>query len=158
MCNRIFTGGNKRSPEQITEKYYEGKKTYMQLATKYGCSTKTIQRYIDKSELTFKREFPSTVNLVIDTTYFGRNFGVMLFNDSITKVILYKHYVKYETISEYLSGIMEIRRRGLYIHSIICDGKRGLFTLFDVILVQMCHFHQQQIVRRYLTLNPKTEA
>ena len=38
------------------------------------------------------------------------------------------------------------------------DGKRGLFGLLGGIPVQMCHFHQQAIITRYLTRKPKLEA
>lgn len=37
----------------------------------------------------------------------------------------------------------------------VLDGKRGVKQVFNDIPVQMCHFHQKQIVRRYLTNNPK---
>lgn len=91
----------------------------------------------------------------MDTTYFGRNFGVMVFKDSISGVILYKQYVKQETNKLYLGGIEEITRRGIKIQAIICDGRKGLLQLFEGIAVQMCNFHQVAIVRRYLTKKPK---
>lgn len=94
----------------------------------------------------------------MDTTYFGRTFGVMVFKDSITGKILFKQYVKYETNNLYLSGIKEITRRGISIQSIVCDGRKGLFHLFNDIPVQMCQFHQIQIVTRYLTRKPKNAA
>ena len=94
----------------------------------------------------------------MDTTYFGRGFGVMVFKNSLDGVVLYKQYVRYETNALYLSGISEIIRRGIDIQAIVCDGRQGLFGLFDDIPVQMCHFHQIQIVQRYLTRKPKTQA
>jgi hypothetical protein len=94
----------------------------------------------------------------MDTTYFGRKFGVMVFKDSITGQILYKQYVKQETNKLYLSGIEEIARRGIKIQSIICDGRKGLLQLFEGIPVQMCNFHQVAIIRRYLTKKPKMQA
>jgi hypothetical protein len=94
----------------------------------------------------------------MDTTYFGRNFGVMVFKDSISKDILFKQYVKSETNLLYFKGIDEIAKRGIKIQSIICDGRKGLFDLFHDIPVQMCQFHQVAIIRRYLTKKPKLEA
>ncbi|MCO6463639.1 MAG: hypothetical protein J5I52_05770 [Saprospiraceae bacterium] len=82
----------------------------------------------------------------------------MVFKDSITGKILFKQYVKYETNNLYLSGIKEITRRGISIQSIVCDGRKGLFQLFNDIPVQMCQFHQIQIVTRYLTRKPKNAA
>ena len=95
----------------------------------------------------------------MDTTYFGRKLGVMVFKDSITGTILYKQYVKQETNDLYLKGIEEISKRGVKIQSIICDGRKGLFQLFGKdIPVQMCNFHQVAIVGRYLTKKPKMQA
>ena len=95
----------------------------------------------------------------MDTTYFGRTLGVMVFKDSLTGQVLLKQYVKQETNKLYLQGIAEIVRRGIKIQAIICDGRKGLFQLFGKdIPVQMCNFHQVAIVRRYLTKKPKMQA
>ena len=102
----------------------------MQLASKFGCSLKTIQRKIDAVEIEQKTTFPDIANVLMDTTYFGRKFGVMVFKDSITGQILWKQYVKQETNQQYLCGIKEITRRGIKIQAIICDGRKGLFQLF----------------------------
>ena len=66
----------------------------------------------------------------MDTTYFGKKLGVMVFKDSLSGQILYKQYVKQETNKLYLSGIEEIARRGIKIQAIICDGRKGLLELF----------------------------
>ena len=124
----------------------------------YGCSVKTIQRRLDKVKTTKTSIFCSTANVLMDTTYFGRKFGVMVFKDSISGQILYKRYVKQETNKLYLFGIEEIARRGIKIQSIICDGRKGLFHLFPGVPIQMCNFHQVAIIRRYLTKNPKMQA
>ena len=94
----------------------------------------------------------------MDTTYFGRGFGVMVFKDSLTGQILYKQYVKQETNKLYLLGIEEIARRGINIQSIICDGRKGLFQLFGNIPIQYCNFHQVKTIRTYLTKKPKMQA
>jgi hypothetical protein len=94
----------------------------------------------------------------MDTTYFGRKLGVMVFKDSFTGQILFKQYVKQETNALYLKGIEEIARRGIKIQSIVCDGRKGLLQLFGNIPIQMCNFHQVAIVRRYLTKKPKMQA
>jgi hypothetical protein len=131
--------------------YSSGKQTYVQLAEQFSCSAKTIQRRLDKYQIIKRKEFRSVANVIMDTTYFGRTFGVMTFKNSLDGAVLYKQYVKYETNALYLSGIAEIRRRGIHIQAIICDGRKGLFGLFPEIPVQMCQFHQIQIVLRYLT-------
>lgn len=94
----------------------------------------------------------------MDTTYFGRRLGVMVFKDSLTGIILHKQYIKQETNLLYKQGIEIIIGRNTDIQAIICDGRKGLFRLFPTIPIQMCNFHQVAIVRRYLTKNPKLVA
>lgn len=94
----------------------------------------------------------------MDTTYFGRSFGVMVFKDSITGQILYKNYLRSETNNLYLLGIKEIARRGIKIQSMVCDGRKGLFQLFGDIPIQYCNFHQVKTIRAYLTKKPKMQA
>lgn len=142
----------------IWQEYIEGKQTYLQLAVKYNCSIKTIQRKIDTVSPNRLTTFSSVVNVLMDTTYFGRKFGVMVFKDSLTGDILFKQYVQQETNKLYLFGIEEITKRGIKVQSIICDGRKGLLQLFENIPVQMCNFHQIAIIRRYLTKKPKMQA
>jgi hypothetical protein len=94
----------------------------------------------------------------MDTTYFGKKLGLMVFKDSLTGKILYKQYVQQETAKLYLGGIKEISRRGIKVQSIICDGRKGLVQTFQDIPIQMCQFHQVAIIRRYLTKKPKMQA
>lgn len=94
----------------------------------------------------------------MDTTYFGRGFGAMLFKDAVSGLNLYKIYVKTETNGLYLQGIEHLKKRGFTILAIVCDGRRGLFQLFPSMPMQMCNFHQVAIIRRYLTKKPKMQA
>lgn len=94
----------------------------------------------------------------MDTTYWGRAFGVMLFKDNITKENLLKYYVKNETNSLYIRGVQELKNKGFEIVAIVCDGRKGLLQSFEGVPVQMCQFHQKQIVVRYLTMKPKLQA
>lgn len=94
----------------------------------------------------------------MDTTYWGRGFGVMLFKDALTKENLLKYYVKNETNALYVQGINELKYLGFEILGIVCDGRKGLTQSFKDIPVQMCQFHQSSIIRRYLTTKPKLKA
>lgn len=96
--------------------------------------------------------------VLMDTTYFGRVFGVMLFKDAYTGENLYKTYVKIETNKEYLTGITHLIEQGFVVKGIVCDGRKGLLQLFGKIPIQMCNFHQVAIIRRYLTKKPKMQA
>ena len=94
----------------------------------------------------------------MDTTYWGRNFGVMLFKDAITKENLLKYYVNHETNKLYQQGIKELQSKGYTVLAIVCDGRRGLLNSFGDIPVQMCQFHQAAIIRRYITKKPRLQA
>jgi hypothetical protein len=94
----------------------------------------------------------------MDTTYWGREFGIMLFKDAWTGDNILKFYVKYETVALYRQGIDEIIKLGFTIRAIVCDGRRGLLGGFGDIPTQMCHFHQIAIITRYLTRRPRNEA
>lgn len=157
-CGRQFLDTKRISAEALLVAYLQGKQTYRQLALAHHCSAKTIQRKLDSAKVQRNTTFPAVVNVLMDTTYFGRKFGVMVFKDSLSGTILYKQYVKQETNQLYLAGIAEISRRGMKIQAIICDGRKGLLQLFTDIPVQMCQFHQVAIIRRYLTKKPKLQA
>lgn len=56
-------------------------------------------------------------------------------------------------------AVEELEDKGLIIDGIVVDGRKGVFeALSPRYPIQICQFHQKQIVRRYLTHNPKTAA
>jgi len=90
----------------------------------------------------------------MDTTYWGRNFDVMLFKYAITKENLLKYYIRNITNFLYKKGIKELESKGYTIAAIVRDGRKGLAQSFGSPPVQMCQFHQVAIIRRYITKNP----
>lgn len=94
---------------------------------------------------------------MMDTTYFGRDFGVMVFKD-LAGQNLYWKYVKYETIAGYVEGITHLKLQGIQIKGIVCDGRKGLFKALSEYPIQMCQFHQVAIVTRYITRKPRVQA
>ena len=93
-----------------------------------------------------------------DTTYWGRNFGVVVLKDWYTRRILWRKFVRYETLADYKEGVSWLESHGFIIEGIVCDGLRGMFQMLSMYRVQMCQYHQLQIVRRYLTMNPELPA
>jgi len=61
------------------------------LVSKYKCSKRTIQRKIDLHKISTPQKEPRKVVILMDTTYWGRNFGVMLFKDAYAKENLLKY-------------------------------------------------------------------
>lgn len=134
------------------------KQTYAQLSEKYHCSIRTIQRKIDKHTTTTSEIPARPIILLMDTTYWGRGVGIMLFKDALSGDNLLKYRVQYETNAKYIEGVQELIEKGFHVKAIVCDGRRGLIQSFDDIPVQMCQFHQVAIIRRYLTSKPKLQA
>ena len=121
----------------LWEEYVKGKQTYAQLAEKYRCSIRTIQRKLDNYSVKKQLKTARKVIVLMDTTYWGREFGVMLFKDAITKENLLKYYVKNETNALYIKGIQELISKGFEVIAIVCDGRKGLLQSFNDIPVQM---------------------
>lgn len=119
---------------------------------------RTIQRRIDQHKINTPHLKKRPVIVLMDTTYWSRNFGVMLFKDAITNENLLKYYVKTETNKLYIKGINELKSKGFTVLAIVCDGRKGLIQSFKKIPVQMCQFHQVAIIRRYITMKPKLQA
>ena len=158
VCNKQFLGGKRIDNLVLWDEYIAGKQTYKQLALKYDCSVKTIQRRLDQVKVHQIERTPRKVVVLMDTTYWGRGFGVMLFKDAYSKENLLKYYVKTETNILYIKGIKELQEKGFIVLGIVYDGRKGLIQAFEKILVQMCQFHQSAIMRRYLTKRPKLQA
>ncbi len=160
-CNSSFT--NKRySKEALINNLWvdhvHGNQTLENLSIRYGVSTRTIRRKLDKVCINFPQYKSGKCVIVMDTCYFGRSFGVMVFRDEPLRRNLLWIYVNHETLKAYINGIQWLKERSWNILGIVCDGKRGLFHAFGNVPVQMCQFHQVQIVIRYITRNPKLEA
>lgn len=94
----------------------------------------------------------------MDTSYFGKIFGVMVFRNYYKKQNIYWKYVKHEKINDYITGIEYLKQKGWNILGVVCDGKRGMFTAFGNVPIQMCQYHQTAIITRYITKNPRLQA
>ena len=157
-CGKQFLGGRRRNKVQVITDYVEGKQTLSQLAQRYRISERTIQR--DLAGMRFVRKIAKVkdVTIQLDTTYWGRNFGLMVIKDALRNKILWHKYVRNETISQYMEGISWLKSNGFRIYGAVIDGMRGLAQALYPIPVQMCQFHQILITRRYLTQESELEA
>ncbi len=161
-CKYVWISKNRKKKKDIDicklyKRYAVNKQTYEELAEEYQVCSKTIQRYLDRYEYEIYKSKPREIILLIDTTYFG-SFGLMVFKDKKSKDILHYDIVNYETNEEYKRWISILKEKWWKIKAIVCDWRRGLLWWFGNIPTQMCHFHQKQIIRKYLTKNPIIEA
>jgi hypothetical protein len=101
-----------------------------------------------------------SINLQIDATFFGREYGFLVFHDC-QKVIYFKE-IKTESVKDFKEGIIALNAANYRILSVTIDGKRGYINnirkLLGNIPIQMCLFHQKAIIRRYLTDKPRSQC
>lgn len=157
-CSRQFLGGVRRDKAQVITDYVEGKQTLAQLAVKYGVNEKTIRRDLEGMRYVHKIAKYKDVTIQMDTTYWGRDFGLMVIRDALRGKVLWHKYVHHETIAQYVEGVDWLKRNGFRIYGVVIDGMKGLPQSLKPVWVQMCQFHQMLIVRRYLTQDPDLEV
>lgn len=158
-CGYQFRNSNMPDDLQLWKLYQENKQTVKELAEHFGISESTIKRHLHNVTIEWEQPSLSGSGFVhLDATYWGHNWGIMLALDDATGKVLYLAFIKSETNADYETAVKSIRERGFTINGVIIDGKKGLFSLLSDYKIQMCQFHMKQIVRRYLTLNPRLKA
>lgn len=158
VCGRQFIGGHKPKTEDIVTDYIDNKLTLRQLSEKYSLSVRTVwSRLVNMRHVHVISKYKEVV-INIDTTYWGRHFGLVIIKDAFRNKVLWHKFVSDERVSDYLEGIEWLRSNGFKIYGIVCDGIRGLFAPLRHYRVQMCQYHMIQIVRRHLTSKPDLEA
>ena len=136
----------------------DNKFTLKELSVKYWKSVSTMQRILRKMRHIHTISKDKEVVILLDTTYWGRNSGLMVIKDAQRGKILWHKHIRHETVSLYIEGVEWLAEHGFKIHGIVCDGHKGLFNALTKYNVQMCQVHQQRIIRRYLTQSPELEA
>lgn len=152
---------NSKLPNDLTiwKLYQENKQTVSELAVSIGCSESTVKRRLRNISIEWEQPNLSGGGFVhLDVTYWGRNWGVMLALDDKSGSVLYMDFVHSETVMDYVTAVASIEERGYEIKGVIIDGKQSLFKALSKYEIQMCQFHMKQIVKRYLTKNPKLKA
>ncbi|MEK9156340.1 MAG: hypothetical protein AAB360_03535 [Patescibacteria group bacterium] len=159
-CGKRFQ--SKPRPEKleqvIFEKYVNKRQTLNDLATEYGRSISWVRSKIDAAKALKKEVDPAGYTFVADATFFERTYGFLIYRIPALKKNVYFVSIMYESISEYQRGRKHVEKLGFKIRAITLDGRPGVRNIFNDIPVQMCHFHQKEIIRRYLTNNPKLSA
>ncbi|MCR5069099.1 MAG: hypothetical protein K6A78_04795 [Prevotella sp.] len=158
-CGYQFRATTEVSEDELWNVYQQEKQTIKELSVRFRMSVATVKRRLHSIKREWTQPPLSGSGFVhLDTTYWGRSFGVLLALDSSTGKPLYMAFVKNETTKDYEDAVYSIKARGYTIKGIIIDGKKGLFASFADYHIQMCQFHMKQIIRRYLTQNPKMLA
>lgn len=147
------------SPESLYKEYTCGKQTLHQLSETHHISVSTIQRYFLRVHNKRIVSKDKGVVVLMDATYWGRKFGVLVFKDANRKKILWRKFLsKKETLFDYKEGVEWLEDNEFKIHGIVCDGLKGLPTMLSKYKVQLCQFHQVKTVKFYLTSKPELQA
>ena len=147
LCSKIF------------KQYVWQRQTLEDLAGTYNKSNKWVQTKLDEVESSKKiKVLFRKVVIITDTTFFSKTDGLTVFREPNTKQNLWWKHAAHETADIYKQGRQCLERNGFTIKAAVLDGRRGVREVFADIPVQMCHFHQKQIINRYLTTRPKLEA
>lgn len=83
MREAFFLGGKCRDKSQVISDYVEGKQTLNQLALKCGVNERTIGRDLEGMRYVQKISKYKQVTIQMDTTYWGRWFGLMVIYDAM---------------------------------------------------------------------------
>lgn len=164
-CGSYFSSKkhiNERWIHKSYEDYTIHKQTYKELSLKYGKSAKTLRKYFDEhAAVTGEiKESRQSFVLILDATFFGRGYGILLARCP-QKVLLWQEIVS-ETIQVYSDCLDDLVAAGYMFSGFVIDGRKGVRQLFERRYpgtpIQLCQFHQIQIVKRYIPQKAKTEA
>lgn len=148
--------------QKAYKKYTIERQTLQNLSETFGKSKKTIRKYFDKyaavtGEIIVTQK---PMNLVLDATFFHRRGGVLVARGN-GRNLLWKE-IDTESIAVYDSLLDDLVAAGFQFLSCTIDGRRGVLRLlerkFPNLQIQLCQFHQVQIVTRYLSKRPKLSA
>lgn len=91
---RQFVGSFRLDDEVLKSEYIEGNQTLDQLASKYNVNKSTIWRRFKSMCHVHVISRHKEVVINMNTTYWGRNFGLMVIKDSFRNKILWHKFVR----------------------------------------------------------------
>jgi hypothetical protein len=159
-CGRRFQLGRKHTKviSDIWNSYTQKKQTLKELSDTYGRSHVWVRKQLDSMATPAANIEPQATVIIVDTTFWGRLYGVMVFRSWTLKKNIWWGEVATEKVAHYHYARKMLEGRGWVFTVAVVDGRRGLANVFKDIPVQVCQFHQLQTVTKYLTRRPKTEA
>lgn len=159
-CGKQFQ--NKRRPQAFEQRIWRDhvwkRQTIHDLTERFGKGKDTIRKILDRAEARPSVALPSqSVVAIFDATHFGED-TLLAARAPTLKSNLAWAWIESETKEAYTLLRKNIESRGFTLSAVVLDGRTGIPRVFSGIPVQICQFHQLQIVRRKLTLRPETEA
>lgn len=142
----------------LWRQYVWGKQSLTQLSQKHHRSIPWIRKTLKEIESVQNIALPQPLILIADVTFFNRSDGVLVFRSPHLKQNIFWNFTKTETVHIYREARKIIEQQGFIMQAMVLDGRKGVRDVFFDIPVQMCHFHQLAILKRYLTSKPKLPA
>ena len=106
--------------------YVRGKQTYKELATGFGVSESAVKRKIKSVAVSSSlNHAPGKGVLLMDTTYWGRNWGLLVMMDAQSGIVIWRKYLKQERLADYKEGVEYLESKGYFVDAIVCDGLKG---------------------------------
>jgi hypothetical protein len=136
--------------------YVWGKQNLRQVARKSDRSIEWVRQQLEKVPIQRKTLTPQPTVFIVDTTFFGRTWGVCVFRAPHLKRNVWWTDVAKEIMATYHYGRKILEERGWTFEAVVVDGKRGMLTVFEGMPIQVCQFHQMRTVTKYLTRKPET--
>jgi hypothetical protein len=125
---------------------------------RYGKSRNWVQERLDRASVSERPPTtPHAVVVIFDATHIGEEILLMA-RAPQERMNLGWSWVSSETKEAYTELRKFIEYKGYTITGVVLDGRTGIPKVFADMPVQICQFHQLQIVRRKLTLHPESDA
>ena len=153
---------NQRRPKKLAEKIWQEhiwqRQTVANLRERYHRGKNWIRKTLDEAEIRESAEAaPQPVVGIFDATKLGLDL-LLVARAPELGINLGWSWIESETKDNYARLKRGIETRGFTFTAAVLDGRRGIPRVFEGIPIQICQFHQLQIVRRKLTLRPETLA
>lgn len=159
-CGKQFQ--NQRRVNRLKSKIWQDhiwrRQTVRDLVQTYNRSERTIRTILDRALVrptTVIR--PQSVVGIFDATHLGSD-TLLVARAPTLGINLAWSWIESETKDNYARLKASIEARGFTFTAVVLDGRTGIPRVFEALPVQICQFHQLQIVRRKLTLRPETKA
>jgi hypothetical protein len=134
------------------------RQTVGDLGEKYKRGKNWIRKAIDKAKI--KERDDTNIEpcvCVFDATHIGKDLLLAARAPEMKKNLGWA-WIPSETKEAYAGLRIFVESKGYILQAVVLDGRTGIPKVFSDIPVQICQFHQWQIVKRKLTLHPETIA
>jgi len=158
LCLKVFQSKRRttQTAQKLFHQYSWGKQNLVQLAKQCDRSVSWVRTKLEKVEIQKKKVIPQPTVFIVDTTFFGKVWGVCVFRAPHLKKNIWWTDVLKEVMATYYYGRKILEEQGWVFQAVVVDGRRGMIKVFEGMPIQVCQFHQMRTVTKYLTKKPET--